>query len=122
MACAGFVLDTFAFRVEVIQAGNGSEFQPAFSWHLPVREIRHACIRPATPQPRGSTALDGQDPANASRRRPPSNRPRVDDLRQLHTAMWQAICVSAAANLALSCQVLLLPLKHLSKDRLSTSQ
>jgi len=50
---AGFVLDKFAFRVEVIQTDNGSGFQAAFHWHLADRGIRHVYIKPATPRLNG---------------------------------------------------------------------
>jgi transposase InsO family protein len=62
---AGFLPGKFPFRIEVIQTDNGSEFQPAFHWHLPGRGIRHACIKPATPRLNGkverSHRIDGEE-------------------------------------------------------------
>jgi transposase InsO family protein len=50
---AGYLLDKLPFRVEAIQADNGSEFQTAFHWHLADRGIRHIYIKPATPRLNG---------------------------------------------------------------------
>ena len=62
---ADFLLDKFPFRVEVIQPGNGSEFQSAFHWHLLDRRIRHVYIKPATPRLNGkverSHRIDGEE-------------------------------------------------------------
>jgi transposase InsO family protein len=68
---AGFVLDKFAFRLEVIQTDNGSGFQAAFHWHLADRGIRHVYIKPATPRLNGkaerSHRIDAEEFYRASR-------------------------------------------------------
>jgi transposase InsO family protein len=62
---ADYLLDKLPFRVEAIQAGNGSEFQTAFRWHLADRGIRHIYIKPATPRLNGkverSHRIDGEE-------------------------------------------------------------
>jgi hypothetical protein len=49
-------------------------------------------------RPHGS--LDGQTPTNDSAGRPPKQRPRVNDLRQLHTTPSWSAAVGAAASAA----------------------
>ena len=48
-----YVLERLPFRVEVIQADNGSEFQAAFHWHVLDRGVQHVYIKPSTPRLNG---------------------------------------------------------------------
>ena len=47
------VIDKFPFRIQEIRTDNGHEFQAKFHWHVEDRGIRHAYIKPRTPQLNG---------------------------------------------------------------------
>lgn len=47
------VLDKFPFRVREIRTDNGHEFQAKFHWHVEDQGIRHAYIKPSSPQLNG---------------------------------------------------------------------
>ncbi|MFI6078670.1 IS481 family transposase [Actinoplanes sp. NPDC051343] len=49
-----YVLQRLPFRVEVIQADNGAEFQTAFHWHVLDKGIAHTYIKPASPHLNGN--------------------------------------------------------------------
>ena len=46
-------IDTFPFRIREIRTDNGHEFQAKFHWHVEDRGIRHAYIKPSSPQLNG---------------------------------------------------------------------
>jgi len=48
-----YVLDKFPFRVREIRTDNGHEFQAKFHWHVEDLGIRHAYIKPSSPQLNG---------------------------------------------------------------------
>ena len=48
-----YVFEKLPFRVNVIQADNGAEFQSAFHWHPLDRGVQHMYIKPATPRLNG---------------------------------------------------------------------
>jgi transposase InsO family protein len=47
------VIDKFSFRIQEIRTDNGHEFQAKFHWHVEDKNIRHAYIKPRTPQLNG---------------------------------------------------------------------
>ncbi len=48
-----YVLDKFPFRIREIRTNNGHEFQAKFHWHVEDLGIRHAYIKPSSPQLNG---------------------------------------------------------------------
>ena len=59
------VIEKFPFRIREIRTDNGHEFQAKFHWHVEVLGIRHAYIKPSSPQLNGkverSHRSDGQE-------------------------------------------------------------
>ena len=47
------VIGTFPFRIREIRTDNGHEFQAKFHWHVEDKGIRHAYIKPSSPQLNG---------------------------------------------------------------------
>ncbi len=47
------VMATFPFRIREIRTDNGHEFQAKFHWHVEDQGIRHAYIKPSSPQLNG---------------------------------------------------------------------
>jgi transposase InsO family protein len=47
------VIGTFPFRIKEIRTDNGHEFQAKFHWHVEDKGIRHAYIKPSSPQLNG---------------------------------------------------------------------
>jgi transposase InsO family protein len=47
------VIGTFPFRIREIQTDDGHEFQAKFHWHVEDKGIRHAYIKPSSPQLNG---------------------------------------------------------------------
>ena len=47
------VIDKFPFRIREIRTDNGHEFQAKFHWHVEDKGIRHAYIKPGSPQLNG---------------------------------------------------------------------
>jgi transposase InsO family protein len=47
------VIDKFPFRIREIRTDNGHEFQAKFHWHVEDKGIRHAYIKPSSPQLNG---------------------------------------------------------------------
>ena len=47
------VIKSFPFRIREVRTDNGHEFQAKFHWHVEDRGIRHAYIRPSSPQLNG---------------------------------------------------------------------
>jgi transposase InsO family protein len=47
------VIATFPFRIQEIRTDNGHEFQAKFHWHVEDKGIRHAYIKPSSPQLNG---------------------------------------------------------------------
>jgi transposase InsO family protein len=47
------VIETFLFRIGVIRTDNGHEFQVKSHWHVKDKGIRHAYIKPSSPQLNG---------------------------------------------------------------------
>ena len=47
------IVARFPFRIRDIRTDNGHEFQAQFDWHVEDRSIRHACIKPVSPQLNG---------------------------------------------------------------------
>jgi transposase InsO family protein len=47
------VIDKFPFRIQEIRTDNGHEFQAKFHWHVENKGIRHAYIKPRSPQLNG---------------------------------------------------------------------
>lgn len=47
------VIDKFPFRIQEIETDNGHEIQAKFHWHVEDKGIRHAYIRPRSPQLNG---------------------------------------------------------------------
>lgn len=47
------VIDKFPFRISEVRTDNGHEFQAKFHWHVEDKGIRHAYIKPASPQLNG---------------------------------------------------------------------
>ncbi len=48
-----YVLDKFPFRIHTVRTGRGHEFQAKFHWHVEDKGIRHAYIKPRSPQLNG---------------------------------------------------------------------
>jgi transposase InsO family protein len=48
-----YVLKSFPFRIREVRTDNGHEFQAKFHWHVEDRGIRHAYIKPRSPQLNG---------------------------------------------------------------------
>lgn len=48
-----FVIDKFPFRIREIRTDRGHEFQAKFHWHVEDKGIRHAYIKPRSPQLNG---------------------------------------------------------------------
>lgn len=48
-----YVISTFPFRIREIRTDNGHEFQAKFHWHVEDKGIRHAYIKPSSPQLNG---------------------------------------------------------------------
>lgn len=48
-----YVVDKFPFRIREIRTDNGHEFQAKFHWHVEDKGIRHAYIKPSSPQLNG---------------------------------------------------------------------
>lgn len=48
-----YVISKFPFRIREIRTDNGHEFQAKFHWHVEDKGIRHAYIKPASPQLNG---------------------------------------------------------------------
>ena len=48
-----YVIEKFPFRIKEIRTDNGHEFQAKFHWHVEDKGIRHAYIKPASPQLNG---------------------------------------------------------------------
>lgn len=47
------IIEKFPFRIREIRTDNGHEFQAKFHWHVEDKGIRHAYIKPSTPQLNG---------------------------------------------------------------------
>ena len=47
------VIEKFPFRIKEIRTDNGHEFQAKFHWHVEDKGIRHAYIKPSSPQLNG---------------------------------------------------------------------
>jgi len=47
------IIDKFPFRIQEIRTDNGHEFQAKFHWHVEDLGIRHAYIKPSSPQLNG---------------------------------------------------------------------
>jgi len=47
------VIEAFPFRIQEIRTDNGHEFQAKFHWHVEDKGIRHAYIKPSSPQLNG---------------------------------------------------------------------
>jgi transposase InsO family protein len=45
-----YVIDKFPFRIRETRTDNGHEFHAKFHWHVEDKEIRHAYIKPSSPQ------------------------------------------------------------------------
>lgn len=48
-----YVIDTFPFRIQTVRTDRAHEFQAKFHWHVEDRGIRHAYIKPRSPQLNG---------------------------------------------------------------------
>lgn len=48
-----YVIDKFPFRIKEIRTDNGHEFQAKFHWYVKDKGIRHAYIKPSSPQLNG---------------------------------------------------------------------
>lgn len=48
-----YVITKFPFRIREIRTDNGHEFQAKFHWHVEDQGIRHAYIKPSSPQLNG---------------------------------------------------------------------
>jgi transposase InsO family protein len=49
----GYVITKFPFRIREVRTDNGHEFQAKFHWHVEDQGIRHAYIKPSSPQLNG---------------------------------------------------------------------
>ena len=47
------IINKFPFRIREVRTDNGHEFQAQFHWHVEDMGIRHAYIKPASPQLNG---------------------------------------------------------------------
>lgn len=50
---ADYIIEKFPFRIREIRTDNGHEFQAKFHWHVEDKGIRHAYIKPSSPQLNG---------------------------------------------------------------------
>ena len=48
-----YVIKSFPFRIREVRTDNGHEFQAKFHWHVEEQGIRHAYIKPRSPQLNG---------------------------------------------------------------------
>jgi transposase InsO family protein len=48
-----YLIGKFPFRIKEVRTDNGHEFQAKFHWHVEDKGIRHAYIKPASPQLNG---------------------------------------------------------------------
>ena len=48
-----YVIEKFPFRIRDVRTDNGHELQAKFHWHVENQGIRHACIKPSSPQLNG---------------------------------------------------------------------
>ena len=48
-----YVIAKFPFRIKEVRTDNGHEFQAKFHWHVEDKGIRHASIKPSSPQLNG---------------------------------------------------------------------
>ena len=48
-----YVIEKFPFRIREVRTDNGHEFQAKFHWHVEDKGIRHAYIKPSSPQLNG---------------------------------------------------------------------
>ena len=48
-----YVIKSFPFRIREVRTDNGHEFQAKFHWHVEDQGIRHAYIKPRSPQLNG---------------------------------------------------------------------
>lgn len=48
-----YIIEKFPFRIREIRTDNGHEFQAKFHWHVEDKGIRHAYIKPSSPQLNG---------------------------------------------------------------------
>jgi len=53
IAFIGYVIKSFPFRIREVRTDNGHEFQAKFHWHVEDQGIRHAYIKPRSPQLNG---------------------------------------------------------------------
>lgn len=53
IAFVDHVIETLPFRIREIRTDNGHEFQAKFHWHVEDKGIRHAYIKPSSPQLNG---------------------------------------------------------------------
>ena len=65
VAFIDYVVAKFPFRIREVRTDNGHEFQARFHWHVEDQGIRHAYIKPASPQLNGkverSHRTDGEE-------------------------------------------------------------
>lgn len=47
------LIGTFPFRINEVRTDNGHEFQARSHWHVEDKGIRHAYIKPSSPQLKG---------------------------------------------------------------------
>ena len=67
-----YVIEMFPFRIREIRTDNGHEFQAKFHWHVEDKGIRHAYIKPSSPQLNGKVERSHR-----------SDQPRVHPASQL---------------------------------------
>jgi transposase InsO family protein len=48
-----YVIKSFPFRIREVRTDNGHEFQAKFHWHVEDQGVRHAYIKPSSPQLNG---------------------------------------------------------------------
>jgi transposase InsO family protein len=48
-----YVIEKFPFRIHAVRTDRGHEFQAQFHWHVEDKGIRHAYIRPRSPELNG---------------------------------------------------------------------
>jgi transposase InsO family protein len=53
IAFIDYVIGKFPFRIKEVRTDNGHEFQAKFHWHVEDKGIRHAYIKPSSPQLNG---------------------------------------------------------------------
>jgi transposase InsO family protein len=53
IAFIDYVIARFPFRIREVRTDNGHEFQAKFHWHVEDKGIRHAYIKPSSPQLNG---------------------------------------------------------------------